>query len=128
MAISAPASQGPPQVTRCQNSRSFSTRDPGGLPAINAALIAPTEMPAIQSGSRCTSDNASFTPACATALKQQRDAFEGRPADAGVALARGSCCLLIGHGGDACAFHAATPWAGRGGEQFPLWRCCISRQ
>src|SRR6266481_3458907 len=59
------------------------------------------------------------SPESATALKEQRNAFEGRPADAGVAHARGSCCLLIGHGGDAWAFHAATPWAGRGGEQSP---------
>ena len=36
--------------TRSQNSRSRSTRRSGGLPAISAALIAPIEMPATQSG------------------------------------------------------------------------------
>jgi hypothetical protein len=37
-------------VTSSQNLRSFSKRASGGLPAIRAELIAPTEMPATQSG------------------------------------------------------------------------------
>jgi hypothetical protein len=37
-------------VTRSQNARSLSTRASGPLPAINAALMAPIETPAIQSG------------------------------------------------------------------------------
>ena len=36
--------------TRCQNSRSRATRCSGGLPAISAALMAPIDTPAIQSG------------------------------------------------------------------------------
>ncbi len=36
--------------TRCQNSRRRSTRRSGGLPAISAALMAPIETPATQSG------------------------------------------------------------------------------
>ena len=37
-------------VTRSQNARSLSTRASGALPAISAPLMAPIEMPAIQSG------------------------------------------------------------------------------
>ena len=36
--------------TRCQNSRSRATRCAGGLPAMSAALIAPMDTPATQSG------------------------------------------------------------------------------
>ena len=36
--------------TPSQNSRSRSTRRSGGLPAMSAALIAPIEIPATQSG------------------------------------------------------------------------------
>src|SRR4051812_42791110 len=46
-------------VTRSQNVRSLSTRALGALPAISAPLIAPIDMPAIQSGQRSTSVNAS---------------------------------------------------------------------
>ena len=35
---------------RSQNARSLSTRASGALPAISAPLMAPIEMPAIQSG------------------------------------------------------------------------------
>ena len=41
---------GEPEVTCVQNSRSRSTREAGGLPAMIAALIAPMEIPAIQLG------------------------------------------------------------------------------
>ena len=37
-------------VMPSQNCRSFSTRCPGALPAMIAALMAPIEMPATQSG------------------------------------------------------------------------------
>ena len=37
-------------VTRSQNACSLSTRASGELPAISAPLMAPIEMPAIQSG------------------------------------------------------------------------------
>ena len=39
-------------MTVSQKARNFSTRSSGGLPAISAALIAPIEMPATQSGCR----------------------------------------------------------------------------
>jgi len=41
-----------------QSARSFSTRFSGALPAITAALIAPIEMPATQSGCRLASASA----------------------------------------------------------------------
>ncbi len=37
-------------VMASQKPRSFSSRSSGGLPAIRAALMAPIEIPAIQSG------------------------------------------------------------------------------
>jgi len=37
-------------VTLSQKARSWPTRRSGGLPAISAALMAPIEMPATQSG------------------------------------------------------------------------------
>ena len=40
------------ELTSSQNSRSRATRVPTTLPTINAALIAPIEMPATQLGSR----------------------------------------------------------------------------
>ncbi len=46
-----------------QKSRSFATRTPGSLPAISAALIAPMEMPATQSGSMPAVASPSMTPA-----------------------------------------------------------------
>jgi hypothetical protein len=42
--------QGPSLLTCVQNSRRRSTREFDGLPAMIAALIAPIDMPAIQSG------------------------------------------------------------------------------
>ena len=45
-------------VTVSQKARSFSTRCSGGLPAIRAALMAPIEMPATQSGCRPASASA----------------------------------------------------------------------
>ena len=48
-----PRNRGMPKasvLTVSQNSRSRSTRFSGGLPAISAALMAPIEMPATQSG------------------------------------------------------------------------------
>jgi hypothetical protein len=50
-------------VTCSQKARSFSSRACGGLPAIKAALIAPIEIPAIQSGCRFASASAWYTPA-----------------------------------------------------------------
>src|ERR1700687_5280896 len=49
--------------TRFQNSRRRSTRRLGGLPAISAALIAPIDTPAIQSGASPTSARPAYTPA-----------------------------------------------------------------
>ena len=49
--------------TPSQNSRSRSTRSAGGLPAMSAALIAPIEMPATQSGVWCIAASDSNTPA-----------------------------------------------------------------
>src|SRR3979411_3139593 len=46
-------------VTRSQKVRSLSTRASGALPAISAPLMARIEMPAIQSGWRSASVNAS---------------------------------------------------------------------
>ena len=51
--ISIPAMYGTPSggwVTVSQKVRSFSTRFSGGLPAINAQLMAPIEIPATLSG------------------------------------------------------------------------------
>lgn len=45
-------------VTYSQNARSLSTRASGALPAIKAALIAPIEIPATQSGVRLASASA----------------------------------------------------------------------
>ena len=45
--------------TRSQNRCSLSIRASGGLPAISAALIAPIEMPAIQSGDQPAAASAS---------------------------------------------------------------------
>jgi hypothetical protein len=50
-------------LTLFQKDRSFSSRSPGTLPAMIAALIAPIEMPAIQSGSIFCSLSASKAPA-----------------------------------------------------------------
>ena len=49
--------------TRRQNSRSLDTRRSGGLPAIIAALIAPIDTPAIQSGATPAAAKASNAPA-----------------------------------------------------------------
>ncbi len=49
--------------TRVQNSCSFAQRCSGALPAMSAALIAPIEMPATQSGCRPASVSASQAPA-----------------------------------------------------------------
>ncbi len=46
-----------------QNSCSFAIRAPGSFPAISAALIAPMEMPATQSGSMPAVARPSITPA-----------------------------------------------------------------
>jgi hypothetical protein len=46
-------------VMKRENARNRSTRRSGGLPAMIAALIAPIEMPAVQSGCRSASANAS---------------------------------------------------------------------
>ncbi len=59
LSFNAGQSQGAPEVACVQNSRSRSTRVLGGLPAMMAALIAPIEMPAIQSGWMLTSAKAS---------------------------------------------------------------------
>lgn len=48
---------------RSQNSRSRSTPRSGGLPAISAALIAPIDTSAIQSGASPTSVRPAYTPA-----------------------------------------------------------------
>jgi hypothetical protein len=45
-------------LTASQNSRGFSTRLSGGLPAISAEFTAPIEMPATQSGWRFASASA----------------------------------------------------------------------
>lgn len=52
-----------PDDTLSQNALSRSTRRPGGFPAMSAALIAPIEMPATQSGESAASCIASATPA-----------------------------------------------------------------
>src|SRR5438874_2377246 len=49
--------------TRSQNSRNRSTLRSGGLPTINAALIAPIEMPTTQSGTMPASTSPSYAPA-----------------------------------------------------------------
>ena len=61
--ICSGATIGIPEDTRSQNSPSRSTRLSGGLPAINAALIAPTDTPVTQSGARPWSCMPSYTPA-----------------------------------------------------------------
>ena len=70
-------------VTVSQNSRSRSTRLSGGLPAMIAALTAPIEMPATQSGCRSglgqgLIDPGLVGPEGAAALQQQRDLLEPR--------------------------------------------------
>ena len=59
----APEVQGALRSMRCQNSRSFCIRWERWLPAIKAALIAPIDVPIIQSGSMPDSCSASYTPA-----------------------------------------------------------------
>ena len=57
--LASPKGHHPSDVARFQNSRSRLIRSFGGLPAIMAALIAPIDMPAIQSGSMPRSASAS---------------------------------------------------------------------
>jgi hypothetical protein len=56
---SACGRSGSARLTRSQKARRRSTRRPGGLPAISAALIAPMEMPATQSSACARSASAS---------------------------------------------------------------------
>ena len=72
-------------VMPSQKARSFSTRWSGALPAMMAALIAPIEMPATQSGWISASASACVDAGLvgaerAAALQHQGDAFKGKTA------------------------------------------------
>src|SRR5205085_5992293 len=77
LSLSTGGCQAALEVTCVQNSRRRSTRCLGGLPAMMAALIAPIEIPAIQSGWMFASASPSLICAKrAAALQDQGNAFE----------------------------------------------------